>query len=63
MGVPQVQVPDVKGKSAADATAILTQLGLKVAATTFFGDHVRQQAPDPGKVVDVGSTIRILVSF
>jgi serine/threonine-protein kinase len=63
IGVPQVQVPDVKGKSAADATAILTQLGLKVGATTFFGDHVRQQAPDPGKVVDVGSTVRILVSF
>jgi serine/threonine-protein kinase len=63
MGVPQVTVPDVTGKSAAEATTILTTLGLKVAATTFFGDHVRRQAPDRGQVVDVGSTVRILVSF
>jgi serine/threonine-protein kinase len=63
MGVPQVQVPDVKGRTAAEAGAILTKLGLKVEATTFFGDHVRRQAPEAGKVVDVGSTVRILVSF
>jgi serine/threonine-protein kinase len=63
MGVPQVTVPDVTGKNADEATAILTALGLKVNATSFFGDHVRRQAPDPGTVVDVGSTVRILVSF
>jgi serine/threonine-protein kinase len=63
MGVPQVAVPDVTGKSAEDATKILTKLGLKVESTTFFGDRVRQQTPDPGTVVDVGSTVRILVSF
>jgi serine/threonine-protein kinase len=62
-GVPQVAVPDVTGKSAAEAAGILTKLGLKVGATTFFGDHVRRQAPDAGTVVDVGSTVRILVSF
>jgi serine/threonine-protein kinase len=63
MGVPQVAVPDVTGKSAEDATKILTKLGLKVESTTFFGDRVRRQTPDPGTVVDVGSTVRILVSF
>jgi serine/threonine-protein kinase len=63
MGVPQVTVPDVTGKSADEATKILTALGLKVGATTFFGDHVRRQAPEAGKVVDVGTTVQILVSF
>ncbi|MDQ1662978.1 MAG: eukaryotic-like serine/threonine-protein kinase [Blastococcus sp.] len=63
MGVPQVTVPDVTGKSADEASTILTKLGLKVGATTFFGDHVRRQAPEAGKVVDAGSTVRILVSF
>jgi serine/threonine-protein kinase len=63
VGVPQVAVPDVTGKSAAEATAILTQAGLKVEATTFFGDSVRRQTPAAGKVVDQGTTVRILVSF
>jgi len=63
MGVPQVQVPDVTGQSAAQATAILTKLGLKVSATTFFGDHVRRQSPEAGTTVDTGSTVQILVSF
>jgi serine/threonine-protein kinase len=63
MGVPQVTVPDVTGKSADEASTILTKLGLKVGATTFFGDHVRRQTPEAGKVVDAGSTVRILVSF
>ena len=63
IGVPQVAVPDVTGKNAAEATAILRKAGLKVQATTFFGDTVRQQAPAAGKVVDQGTTVRILVSF
>jgi serine/threonine-protein kinase len=58
-----VKVPDVTGKNLDQATKILTQLGLKVDATRFFGDQVRQQAPKPGKVVDQGTTIRVLVSF
>jgi eukaryotic-like serine/threonine-protein kinase len=62
-GVPQVTVPDVTGKTAEQATAILTQAGLKVDTTRFFGDKVRQQSPRPGTVVDTGTTVRILVSF
>jgi serine/threonine-protein kinase len=62
-GVPQVKVPDVTGMSAADAAAVLTKAGLKVEATRFFGDRVRQQTPGAGKVVDTGTTVRILVSF
>ncbi|MGZ4551544.1 MAG: Stk1 family PASTA domain-containing Ser/Thr kinase [Blastococcus sp.] len=63
IGVPQVTVPDVTGMSAEQATAVLTKAGLKVQSTTFFGDNVRRQAPAAGKVVDQGTTVRILVSF
>jgi len=62
-GVPQVTVPDVTGRSADKASAILTAAGLKVDTTRFFGDTVRQQTPRAGTVVDTGTTVRILVSF
>jgi eukaryotic-like serine/threonine-protein kinase len=62
-GVPQVTVPDVTGRSADKAAAILTAAGLKVDTTRFFGDKVRQQTPRAGTVVDTGTTVRILVSF
>lgn len=63
IGVPQVTVPDVTGMTADQATQVLTKAGLKVESTTFFGDNVRRQAPEAGKVVDQGTTVRILVSF
>ncbi|MQA32398.1 Stk1 family PASTA domain-containing Ser/Thr kinase [Modestobacter roseus] len=63
-GVPQVTVPDVKGKSRDEATALLTQAGLEVEQTQFIaGDRVFQQSPRAGEVVDQGSTVRILISF
>jgi serine/threonine-protein kinase len=64
MGVPQVTVPDVRGKQAAEATALLQQQGLKVETTTFIaGDRVYQQSPRPGQVVDIGTTVTLALSF
>jgi eukaryotic-like serine/threonine-protein kinase len=62
-GLPQVTVPDVTGKKAAEATAILEAAGLEVDATSFFGNKVRNQVPAAGEVVEQGSTVKILVSF
>jgi serine/threonine-protein kinase len=63
-GVPQVTVPDVTGKRSDEATAVLQQLGLKVATTTFItGNRVYQQNPRAGQVVDVGSTVTLALSF
>ena len=63
-GVPQVTVPDVKGKKVADATKMLTDAGLKVSVQTFItGNRVLQQSPDPGKVVDQGTTVTLLATF
>jgi serine/threonine protein kinase/beta-lactam-binding protein with PASTA domain len=62
-GLPQVQVPDVTGKKADEATQILEGAGLKVDATSFFGNKVRGQVPAAGEVVEQGTTVKILVSF
>ncbi|OMQ14202.1 hypothetical protein A7K94_0218265 [Modestobacter sp. VKM Ac-2676] len=63
-GVPQVTVPDVKGKSRDEAVALLTAAGLEAEQTQFIaGDRVFQQSPRAGEVVDQGSTVRILISF
>jgi serine/threonine-protein kinase len=63
MGVPQVKVPDVAGKSSADATKILTDAGLKVKAQKFFGDRVFRQTPAADQVVDQGTEVTILLTF
>ena len=64
IGVPQVTVPDVRGKSAAEATTLLEQTGLQVKTETFIaGDRVFNQSPKAGETVDEGSTVRILISF
>jgi len=64
IGVPQVTVPDVRGKSATEATTLLEQAGLQVRTETFIaGDRVFNQSPKAGETVDQGSTIRILISF
>ncbi len=64
IGVPQVTVPDVRGKSADEAAALLQAAGLEVQSETFIaGDRVFNQSPKAGEVVDQGSTVRILISF
>ncbi len=63
-GVPQVEVPDVRGKSAAEAKQILEGMHLKVKINTFIaGDRVYQQSPKAGETVDEGSTVQLAVSF
>jgi serine/threonine-protein kinase len=62
-GVPQVAVPDVVGKSSADATKALTDAGLKVKTQKFFGDKVLRQTPAAGETVDQGTEVTILLTF
>jgi beta-lactam-binding protein with PASTA domain len=62
-GLPQVQVPDLEGMTAEEATAALSAVGLKVGATSFFGNKVRQQHPAAGETVEQGTTVNILTSF
>jgi len=63
-GVPQVQVPDVRGKSVDEATKILGDLHLQVKVNTFIaGNRVYQQSPKPGETVDEGTVIQLAVSF
>jgi len=62
--VPQVQVPDVTGKSKDEATAVLQAAGLKADVQTFIsGNRVFNQSPKKGETVDQGSTVKILISF
>ncbi|UOY02959.1 Stk1 family PASTA domain-containing Ser/Thr kinase [Blastococcus sp. PRF04-17] len=62
-GVPLVAVPDLKGMDAEEAAAALEAVGLKVDATKFFGNKVRQQQPAAGEHAEQGSTVKILVTF
>ncbi|MGY1740987.1 MULTISPECIES: Stk1 family PASTA domain-containing Ser/Thr kinase [unclassified Blastococcus] len=62
-GLPQVEVPDVRGMDADEATAQLEALGLQVEVDTFIaGSTVRYQNPSGGTVA-WGTTIRLLVTF
>ncbi len=63
VGLPQVQVPDVVGRSQPEATALLEQAGLKVQVSQFFGDRVFRQSPAAGQTVDIGTPVTILVTF
>jgi serine/threonine protein kinase/beta-lactam-binding protein with PASTA domain len=62
IGLPQVQVPDLKGMTEEEATAALAAVGLQVDATKFLGNKVRQQQPAAGETVDQGTTVKILVA-
>jgi serine/threonine-protein kinase len=63
-GMPQVQVPDVGGKSSAEATQILEAAGLLVETSSWItGDRVVGQTPKAGETVDQGTTVKILLSF
>ncbi|GAA3171329.1 Stk1 family PASTA domain-containing Ser/Thr kinase [Blastococcus jejuensis] len=63
-GMPQVQVPDVGGKSSAEAKRILEAAGLKVETSSWItGDRVVGQTPKAGETVDQGTTVKILLSF
>jgi serine/threonine-protein kinase len=64
---PQVHVPPVTGLSQADATAKLTQAGLKTTVTSQADDTVQKglvisQNPDAGSAVDPNAAVTIAVS-
>jgi beta-lactam-binding protein with PASTA domain len=63
-GMPQVKVPDVQGRSSAEARQILEAAGLKVETSSWItGDRVVGQTPKAGETVDQGTTVKILLSF
>jgi serine/threonine-protein kinase len=62
-GLPQVQVPDVVGRSQAEASTLLEQAGLKVQVSQFFGDQVFRQSPAAGETVEIGTPVTILVTY
>ena len=62
-GLPQVAVPDVTGEDKDEATRILTEAGLEVQVTQFFGNRVFRQTPSAGETVDIGTSVTILVTF
>jgi len=61
-----VTVPDVIGRTEAEATRILTGAGLRVQVTqrdsAGAADQVSDQDPDPGQVVSRDSTVTIFVA-
>jgi eukaryotic-like serine/threonine-protein kinase len=65
-GLPQVEVPDVRGDQATDAVASITQRGLVANVVHVNSDKetgtVTAQDPGPGKRVDKGTKVRINVS-
>jgi serine/threonine-protein kinase len=67
-GRPKVAVPDVAGKSVAEAASILGQQGLDGSKTTSEGsatvpkDQVIRTDPSAGTQVDKGSKVTIIVS-
>ncbi|MGY1638031.1 Stk1 family PASTA domain-containing Ser/Thr kinase [Geodermatophilus sp. SYSU D00742] len=63
VGLPQVTVPDVVGRSEEEATAALRAAGLQVQVSQFFGNRVLRQTPSAGEVVDIGTSVTILVTF
>jgi serine/threonine-protein kinase len=62
-GVPMVPVPNVVGMNEDQAKAALEAAGLKVDATRFIGNKVRQQQPSAGESVEQGTSVKILVAF
>jgi len=63
-GKPEVKVPDVQGKSSEEAKRILEEAGLHVEASSWItGDRVVGQTPKAGEKVEVGTTVKILLSF
>ncbi len=66
-GTEKVQVPDVTGKTQADATADLEAEGFKVKTVEKFSETVPKgqvisQSPDPNVFVPAGSQVTITVS-
>ena len=66
-GPAPVTIPNVKGKSQADATSALTSLGLKVTSTEAYNDSIPQgnvisTTPPAGTQAHEGDTVNLVVS-
>lgn len=67
-GPSSVQIPDLTGRTLADARSALEQLGLMLGATTrdtssFMPENtVLGQAPAPGSAVSAGASVNLRVS-
>ena len=65
-GTLTVTVPDVIGKTVADATVAIQQAGLVVGQVQSFGNpnkgHVQYQSPQRGAKVNRGSSVNLLVN-
>jgi serine/threonine-protein kinase len=67
-GPSTIQIPDLTGRTLADARSTLEQLGLHLGATTrdtssFMPENtVLSQAPSPGATVSAGASVNLRVS-
>jgi beta-lactam-binding protein with PASTA domain len=67
-GPSSLQVPDLTGRTFADARSAIEQLGLALGATTrdtssFMPENtVLSQAPSPGAIVSAGSSVSLRIS-
>lgn len=67
-GPSTIQIPDLTGRTLADARSTLEQLGLHLGATTrdtssFMPENtVLGQAPSPGSTVSAGASVNLRVS-
>jgi len=64
---PDATIPDVRGRTLADATTILTDAGFKVTSTEAASDSIEkglvvEQAPLAGRTAPAGSTVALVVS-
>jgi len=64
---PDVAIPDVRGRTLAEATAILTEAGFRVTSTEGASDSIEkglviEQAPLAGSTAPAGSTVAVIVS-
>ncbi|MDO8501265.1 MAG: PASTA domain-containing protein [Gemmatimonadaceae bacterium] len=68
-GPSSVQIPDLTGRTLADARSTLEQLGLHLGATTrdtssFMPENtVLGQAPPPGSAVSAGASVNLRISL
>lgn len=68
IGKESVKVPNLRGKSAADAEAALAEVGLVGSASEEYSDSVGagmviSQDPESGKSVEKGTTVNYVVSL
>lgn len=66
-GPAPIHVPDLQGKTEAEAGAALSELGLSLAKTEEFSDsveagHVIRSVPSAGVTIEPGATVSVVIS-